>query len=58
MNIKKEEPAFVFYEEGDWLRIEAQGQPTRYLKKELAMQAFIWIGKNSVREKNDFLILR
>lgn len=57
MNIK-EEPAFLFYEEGDWLRIEAQGQPTRYLKKDLAIRAFTWIGKHSVKEKNDLILIR
>jgi hypothetical protein len=50
-------PVLEFFEDGDWLRIEAQGRPTRYMRKELAKNMLAQIGRNSVSEKSDFAIL-
>jgi hypothetical protein len=53
--VRLEEPVLKFYEEGDWLRIEAQGVPTRYMRKELAKNMLAQIGRHSVSEKSDLL---
>ena len=49
-------PVMQFFEDGDWLRIEAQGKETRYLKKTLAKMMLVQIGQHSVAEKSDLIV--
>lgn len=50
-------PVIEFYEEGDWLRVEAQGKPTRYLPRKEAIEMIRYIGANTVSEKSDLIII-
>lgn len=46
-------PVIQFYEEGDWLRIEAVGKKTRYMRKETAIQFLSLIGSLSQEAKDE-----
>jgi hypothetical protein len=55
--IQLSKPVMEFYEDGDWLRIETQGKPDRYIRKESARKLLALFGSKSVKEKSDLLIV-
>ena len=50
-------PMVEFFEDGpDWLRVEAQNQPTRYLRRSQAEKIMRAIGLMSVKLKSDCIV--
>lgn len=49
-------PVMTFYEEGDWLRIEVPGRPTRLIEKRIAVQILRDFGTQSVSEKSEIYV--
>lgn len=52
-----EKPVLKFFEDGEWLKIEAQGQPIRYIKKKMAVQILAAFRNHSFEEKSDLIII-
>lgn len=54
--INLQKPVMEFYEEGDWLRIEVPGKPTRYLPKLIAMKLLFKIGQHAVTQRSNIIV--
>jgi hypothetical protein len=50
-------PMMKFFEDGEWLRVEAQDGNTRYMKKSDAQTLLYWIGQHSQTEKSDLILI-